>query len=347
MTRTMRGVLHDGRDAVAVHDLPMPEIFPGAALIKIIRSGICGSDLHMNRERTESQRVPSGHEVAGEIVELPQGETRFRVGDRVAVESVGAGLACGECWYCKFGQYRRCLDKADDPGGGFAEYIARRPIGMFRLPDSLGWEEGALVEPLSIGVHAMRVGRMRPGETVAVVGSSPIGLAATAAARYGGAGYLIATARYPHQRAAAEAMGADEVVSDEVGHLEEACRAVTDGRGADIVFETVGGDSPVPLEQSVAAARQQGRIVEVGGFRRPIPFDFLSLMIEEKTITCANCYAVIDGYHDYEVSIAMLAGGHTRYGDIVTHTFSLQEAPRAFDTALDKSTGSLKVHLAP
>ncbi|MBM3956985.1 MAG: alcohol dehydrogenase catalytic domain-containing protein, partial [Gemmatimonadetes bacterium] len=263
MSDTMRSALCDGRGAVTVHDVPMPERFPGSALIHVRRSGICGSDLHMNRERAHPQTLPSGHEVAGEVVELPPGETRFAVGDRVVLETVGAGLSCGACWYCKTGQYRHCLDKAPDPGGGFAEYVARRPAGMFKLPDVLDYREGALVEPLSIGVHAVRRGGMRPGDAVAVVGSSPIGLAATAAARYMGAAHIVASARHPHQAAAAEAMGADRVVTDEPGRLEQAARDATDGRGADIVFETVGGSLPAPLEQSIAAARPQGRVVEV------------------------------------------------------------------------------------
>ena len=347
MPDTMRGALHEDENTVTVRDLPMPERFPGSALVRVWQSGICGSDLHMNRERAEPQVLPSGHEVAGEIVELPPGETRFKVGDRVALETVGAGLACGACWYCRTGEYRHCLDKAPDPGGGFAQYIARRPTGLFKLPDSLDWQEGALVEPLTIGVHAVRRGGLRPGDTVAVVGSSPIGLATTAAARYVGAGRIIASAKHPQQMAAAEAMGADEVVSSEPGHLEQAAMGATEGRGADVVFETVGGSLAAPLEQSVAAVRPQGRVVEVGGFRVPLRFDLLPLLLNEISLLSVNCYGISNGHHDYEVAIQMLAGGSTRYGEIVTHTFSLEDAQKAFDAASDKSTGSLKVHLTP
>jgi len=347
MPETMRGALHDGADTVAVHDLPMPEQPPGCALIRVRRSGICGSDLHINRERTEPETVPGGHEIAGDIVELPPGETRFEVGDRVALESIGAGLSCGACWYCRTGEYRHCLDKAPDTGGGFAQYVARRPAGLFRLPDSLGWQEGALVEPLAVSVHAVRRGGMLPGETVAVVGSSPIGLAAVAAARRLGAGRVIASAKHPHQKTAAQAMGADTVVSSEPGDLEESAREATDGRGADVVIETVGGSSPEPLEQSVAAVRPRGRIVEVGGFRGPMQIDLLPLLLDEILLVSVTCYGVVDGRHDYEVAIDMLAGGHTRYSEIVTHTFPLEDIQKGFYTAADKTTGSLKVHLAP
>ena len=347
MPDTMRGALHGGGDTFTVADLPMPERFPGSILVCVRRSGICGSDLHMNRERTEPQTLPSGHEVAGEIVELPPGETRFKVGDRVALETVGAGLSCGACWFCRTGQYRHCLDKAPDSGGGFAEYVTRRPAGLFKLPDSLDWQEGAVVEPLAVGVHAVRRGGLRPGDTVAVIGSSPIGLATTAAARFMGAGRIIASARHPHQMTAAESMGADEVVSSEPGRLEQAAKDATDGRGADVVFEAVGGSLPAPLEQSVAAVRPQGRIVEVGGFRKPLQFNLLPLLLNEVSLLSVNCYGIDDGHHDYEVAIQMLVSGSTRYREVVTHTFPLEDAQKAFHTAVDKSTGSLKVHLTP
>ena len=247
MPDTMRCALHQGNDTIAVRDVPVPGQFPGSALVRVRRSGICGSDLHLNRERTEPETVPSGHEVAGEIVELPPGATGLTVGDRVALETVGAGSSCGACWYCRTGQYQHCLDRVDS-GGGFAQFIARRPAGLFKLPDSLDWQAGALVEPLAVGVHAVRRGGLRPGETVAVVGASPIGLATMAAARCLGAGQVIASAKYAHQAAAAGSMDVDEVVSSEPGELEKAAWDATDGRGADIVFETVGGSSLTPLE---------------------------------------------------------------------------------------------------
>ncbi|NQU96323.1 MAG: zinc-binding dehydrogenase [Chloroflexi bacterium] len=347
MSDTMRGALHDGEDAVAIHDLPMPDRFLGSALIRVRRSGICGSDLHVMRERTEPETVPSGHEAAGEIVELPPGDSPFKVGDRVALETVGAGRSCGACWYCRTGQYRHCLDKAPDSGGGYAEYITRRPAGLFKLPGSLDWQEGALVEPLAVGVHAVRRGGMRPGETVAVVGSSPIGLATAAAARYMGAGRVIASARHPHQMAAAESMGADEVVSSEPGELEKASRDATGGRGADIVFETVGGEASAPIEQSVAAVRPQGRVVEVGGFRKPLRFDLLALLLNEISLSSVTCYGIVDGRHDYELAIEMLTSGRTRYREIVTHVYPFDDVREAFTVAADKSTGSLKVHLTP
>jgi threonine dehydrogenase-like Zn-dependent dehydrogenase len=346
MPSTMRGAIHDPKSGIeVVPDLKMPARFPGSAVVRVRRTGICGSDLHMNNERKERQKVPSGHEVAGEIVELPAGPGSLKVGDRVAIETIGEGRACLSCWYCRMGQYRHCMARVDDTGGGFAEYMTRRPAGLHRLADGMDWADGALVEPLAVSVHAVRWGGMRPGETVAVVGAATIGLAAILAARHLGAGRIIASARYRQQADAARRMGADEVVGSEPGELEDAARAATDGRGADVVFETIGGTTMATLEQSVAAVRPQGRIVVIGGFRNPMPFDFLSPMLKEASFLLASCYGIVDGRHDYEVAVDLLASGKSPFRDIVTHTFPLDRIGEAFAAAYDKTSGSLKVHV--
>lgn len=342
----MRGALHDGGNTVGVfQDLPMPERFPGSALIRVRRTGICGSDLHLNRERTQPQTIPSGHEVAGEIVEVPDGETRISVGDRVAIETIGQGLACNRCWYCRQGQYRHCSHKDEDTGGGFAEYMTRRPMGLHTITDNMDWLDGALVEPLAVSVHAVRWGGMRPGDTVAVVGSATIGLAAIASARHLGAGKIIASAKYPQQAAAAAKMGADVVVGSEPGELEDSARAATDGRGADVVLESIGGNTAATLTQSIVACRPQGKIIVIGGFREPIEFDFLAPLLDEQSILFSSCYGIIDGRHDYEVAIDILGSGKTQFREIVTHTVPLAEIQQGFEAAYDKTSGSLKVHV--
>ncbi len=346
MPDLMRGALHDAGDLVEFRsDLAMPDPIPGTALVRVRQTGICGSDLHMNNERTEPQKVPSGHEVAGEVVAIPEGETRISVGDRVAVETIGAGQSCGECWYCRFGQFRHCEHKIADTGGGFAEYMTRMPAGLFKITDGMDWAEAALVEPLAVSVHAVRWGRIGRGDTVAVVGSATIGLAAIVAAREMGAGRIIASARHPHQAEAAARLGADIVVGSESGELEQAARDATEGRGADVVLESIGGTTGDTLNQSIATCRAQGKVIIIGGFRNPIEFDFLAPMLSEQSLLLSSCYGVVDGHHDYEVAIDILAAGRLPFPDIVTHRVSLEDIQKGFDLAYDKSTGSLKVHV--
>ena len=345
MPEMMRAALDDASGTVSVHRVSMPERFPRSALIGVRQVGICGSDLHMNNERTEPQTLPSGHEPAGEVVEVPEGETRVRPGDRVAIETIGSGKACERCWYCRMGQYRHCINKAQETGGAFADFMTRTPNGLHRLADNMSWEEGALVEPLAVSVHAVRWGGFRPGDTVAVVGSATIGLAAIAAARALGAGKVLASARYPQQAEMAGRVGADTVVGSEPGELEDAARAATDGRGADVVIETVGGTSLATLEQSCETVREQGTVTILGGFREARPFAFLPPLLKELRLEFSSCYGVVDGRHDYEVAIDLLSRKNTGFNDIVTHTVSLDDIQSGFDAAYDKNSGSVKVHV--
>ncbi len=154
----MTAALHDGKDRMWIADVEAPEVGPGDAVIRVRQAGICGSDLLNYGVNTTPESSPGGHEVAGEIVEVGPGVDPSRVGQRVAIDTIAHGRACGACWYCRMGQVRQCLEKSEDEGGGFAELMKRRARGCYELSDNLSWEEGALVEPLAVSVHAVRRG---------------------------------------------------------------------------------------------------------------------------------------------------------------------------------------------
>ena len=342
---TMIAALHDGKDSMFVTDLARPVPGPGDAIILTRAVGICGSDLLMNADKTEPDAMPAGHEVAGEVVEVGPGVDPSLVGQRVAVETIGHGRACMRCWYCRMGQFRQCLDMSPSEGGGFAECVKRRAQGCYPVPDSLSWEEAALVEPLAVSVHGLRRGDMSGGETVAVLGSGNIGLTAVAAARALGAGRILATARHEQQAAMARHLGADDALPPDGPALQEALEEVTDGRGADLTIETVGGKSDATVNQAIEVTRMQGRIVVLGGFRVPITLDWMRPLLKEQSIIFSSCYSVLNGRHDFEVAIDLLASGRTPLKEMVTHRFPLVEIQKAFDTAYDKTTGSIKVQV--
>ncbi len=342
---TMKAAFFDGGSSMMLADIPEPEPGPDDVIVRVRATGICGSDLLMNVDKTEPDEIPFGHEVAGEIAEVGSGVDTSLVGQRVAIETIGHGLACATCWYCRQGQFRQCLNKRPNEGGGFAQYMKRRAMGCYALPDALSWEDGALVEPLAVSVHGVRRGQMQGGETVAVLGSGNIGLTAIAAARALGAGKILATARHAQQAEMARALGADEVLSTDGTNLKDAIEAVTEGRGADLTIETVGGHNGATLEQSIDVTRMQGRIVILGGFRRPITLDWLPPLLKEQSIIFSSCYSIMNGQHDYELAIDMLASGRTPLNQIVTHRYSLEEIGQGFATAYDKTTGSIKVQI--
>ena len=344
-TTTMRAALDDGSGLYQTQDVPMPEMFDGAAMIRVRQTGICGSDLHMTTRREEAQDLPSGHEVTGEIVELPAGNHNLEVGDRVAIDTVCSGRACFDCRFCNYGQYRHCMNFVDDSGGGFAEYMTRRPLGLFKLDDDMDWTDGALVEPMAVSVHGLRYAGMKPGDVVAVVGSAPIGLSSIASAHAFGASKVIASAKYPQQAELAAKMGADIVTGAEPGELADRVMDETQGVGADVVVESVGGHQTVSFNEALNATRNQGTMVYLGGIKEPMEVDLFNPMLREIKIISSNCYGIIDGVHDYQVAINLLATGQYPYRDAVKHRYNLEQIAPAFETAFDKTTGAIKVHI--
>ena len=343
---TMTAALHDGRGAMHVTEMPRPEAGPGDVIVRVRACGICGSDLLYYDGATERESRPGGHEVAGEIVEVGEGVDPARRGERVAIDIIGHGRACGSCWYCRLGQYALCQSHVPSEGGGFAQYIRRRVDGCYTLADSLSWEEGALVEPLAVSVHALRRGGFTAGETVAVLGAGNIGLTTVAAARAFGAGRILVSARHRHQGELAKHLGADDALPTDGSALQDALKNATQGRGADLTIETVGGKSEATFRQALEVTRPQGRAVILGNFQRTaVSFGALETSGRELSIIFSNCYSIIDGRHDFEVAADLLASGRAHIEEMVTHKFPLQEVQRGFETARDKSTGSVKVQI--
>jgi threonine dehydrogenase-like Zn-dependent dehydrogenase len=344
----MKALLHDGEHGYRLIEMPRPEVGPGTIVVRVRVVGICRSHVAVHRHKTgKPERVPNGYEVSGEIVEVGQGVSGWAAGDRVAVDVTCQGLACGKCRYCLAGQFRRCLNRIEGWGGGFAEYMKRRAWGCYRLPDGVSWKAGALTEPLAVSVHALRRGDMRGGETVVVLGAGTIGLTAIAAAKLWGARRVFATARYPHQAALAGRLGADAAFTAGDRVLERAVLDATGGIGADLVVETVGGTSPDTMRQAATLARPLGRIVVVGGFQKLVEVDLLTPLLKEHNVLFSYCYGIQEGRADFQMAVDILASSGLPLEDIVTHTFPIERFEKAFDMAADKSQGSVKVQLAP
>ena len=345
----MRAAVQTGIHRIEVRDVPDVTAVAGTALVRVHACGICGSDLHPYRERDEPQALPDGHEIAGEVASLPEDYVGpARVGDLVAVEPIGAGVACGRCSFCQAGQFFHCPERRGAPnwGGGFAEAIIRRPAGLFPLPPGMTAEQGALVEPLAVGVHAIRWARMPAGASVAIIGAGTIGLMTLLAARALGAGDVHILARHDHQAALAEQLGATTVVRSGSDAAIEQTRDLTAGRGADLVVETVGGHGAT-VDLAWELARAQGTVAVLGIFPERVPVNLLRPVMREVWCAFPICYGVIDGRHDFAVAIDLIASGRASVERLVTHRFPLEQAPDAFRVAADKATGSLKVHVRP
>ncbi len=348
--KTMKAALFDPEAGMRTTTLPVQHVEPGTVIVRVRASGICGSDLGRYKRSSLTEKLPSGHEVAGEVVEVGEGVDNVSVGERVAIEVVSQGKACGKCRYCQSGQFRRCVEISDPQewtqkgwGGGFAEYIKRKAVACYKLAPHTTWEEGALVEPLAVGVHGVRRARMLGGETVVVLGAGTIGLTTIAAARSLGGGRIFATARYNHQAEMAVRLGADAAFKPDSPDLMEALNDATNGAGADIVFETVGGQDFTTMKQAFRLGRGQARIVVLGIFHDEAGIDFMAPFRKEQAIIFAQCYSYIDEIHDFTIARDIVASRRLPMQEMVTHTFPLEKAQEAIDTAMDKSTGSVKV----
>ena len=318
-------------------DKTSSELADGWVRLKVASCGVCGSDLHTYRNRNGIAGGTPGHEVAGFV----DSAHALSAGSLVALEPIDS---CGHCSFCVGGHYNRCADltlMGEEHPGGMAEYVDAPASRVHVLPADMDVGVAALTEPLAVGVRAVRLAGMDLGARVAVLGGGTIGLMTTIAARAAGAASIHVTARHPQQAELAKALGADETFSD-----IEAMHAAVGDRAYHVVFETVGGLSHT-ISEAVRVATAGGVIVMLGVFDADTPVPGLEFMMKELTLVGSSCYAFDSDRSDFAIAAAMLPGLGASLEPVVTHRFALDEVARAFATAMDKSTGSVKVQIQP
>ena len=332
--------MHGARD-MRVERTEIPHATEATAVIKVMSSGVCGSDLHWYAVRPYPEPTVLGHEVSGEIVEVGAGIEGVSEGDRVCVD-LTRHYACGSCSSCSSGAYFHCPNKARVPwGGGFAEFMAVKGLGIHPLPESLTYEQGAMVEPVAVGVHACRYGDIKPGEVVLVLGGGTIGLLSLAVAKVFGAKRAYIVAKYDVQVQMAEAMGADGIIRLETSDLVEQVQDISGGEPIDTVIETVGGSAPT-IDQAVSVVKPEGTVVVTGVFPNPVSINLEGALEKEAKIIFSVCYSAQNGTHDYDIAVDLIDSEKVNPTQLITHRFALNQTPEAFETALDKMTGSVK-----
>jgi 2-desacetyl-2-hydroxyethyl bacteriochlorophyllide A dehydrogenase len=314
-----------------VESVPDPKPERSELVVKVHFCGICGTDLHATRPGLTSAcsgRI-LGHEFVGEIVEVgPEAEGGWRPGERVCAMPF---IACGRCLPCAAGHFFECQNKkvsGVDAQGGFAEYVATGCRETLRLPDRLDLQAAALVEPLAVGIHAVRIGRIPAGARVLVIGAGPIGLTTALWARFFGAREVVVSERTASRAALAKTMGATHVLHpDPSTGAEGLLEQYLDAAGAppDVIFECVG--APGLLQQCIEMAAFGSRIVPVGVCEQPDSImPFLGL-VKELQIQFAMAY----NRDDFETCIAMLGDGRIDVSPMVTDIVGLDDLPGAFE----------------
>lgn len=336
---------------VRIESRPVPQPAPNEVLVRIRRVGVCGSDVHYFTHGHIGDFVVEdplllGHESAGVVEEVGSAAEKFAPGDRVTIEP---GYTCGQCFYCKTGHYNLCPDvvfMATPPiDGAFCEYVVWPEDFVFALPDSMTFEEGAMMEPLSVGLWAAKRGEVKPGDSVAIFGCGPIGLLTLQAAKAAGATTLIAVDIEEYRLQHARRLGATHVVNDRQGDAVDHIREVTSGlrgfrpdySGVDVAFETAG--AAAATRNTLAAVRPGGVAVLVGlPPEAMVEIDLVAASSKEIDIRGQFRYA-----NRYPPAIALTVDGRIDVASLVTHHFPLEEAADALRFSDEHKAECLKV----
>ncbi|MFM7143604.1 MAG: zinc-binding dehydrogenase [Alphaproteobacteria bacterium] len=342
MAKTMRAARGREPGRIDVEEVPIPEPGEGEVLLRVERCGICGSDLHWWHGGIPVPGVCPGHEIAATVAGTGRGVVGVKAGDRVTVEGI---RTCGRCEYCRSSDYELCrglgMIGMTIPGG-FADYLVTTERHLFPVPAGVDDETAQLAEPLAVSIHAARLAGLSLGQRVLVLGAGTIGLTAVVAARRGGAGEILVTARRPHQREAALALGATRVFDPTDGELASYCF----DHPVDVVLETVG-DANSSLNDAISCVRPGGSVAVLGVFTQAPLLNALFLMMKEVRLVGSMCYGRRDGRADFELALDVLASeGEKLRSTMITHRFPLDRIADGFAAANDKSSGSIKVSIA-
>lgn len=320
-----------------VETLPDPVPLEGEVVIKVGMCGICGSDLHMTDGHGAIQ-MPAGHilghEFSGEIVEVGKGVTGFKVGDLItSMPTTG----CGKCPACLVGEPKWCPERVSMQGG-YGQYLRTKATSASRLGPNLSLEDGALIEPLAVGLHGVERARQNVGDKVLVIGAGPVGLAAIYWARRLGAGKIVATASSTRRADMAMAMGANAFIGPSDNLVEDVKEAL--GGAPDIVYECVG--IPGMIARSCDHVKPTGKVVVLGFCTDPDQWNPVVPLFKEVDVIFAILYKLAD----FRVAIDTLDAGSVEPRMMITDRISLDDTPRVFEE-LRQRTSQCKVLIDP
>lgn len=328
---------------LVIETLPDPDPGPHDIVLKVKNCGICGSDLHMTEPQSVMplpQGSVMGHEFAGEVVAIGQeAGNRWKIGDRAAGFPF---ICCGEHTPClDFGTVRGMCGKGTGVGlgkshGAYSEYVRIGAGGGYRLPENVSFREGALVEPLAVGLHAVDMAKMERGATVLVIGAGPVGLATMLWASVLGARHVIVSEKSEPRRAMAAKFGATDAADPDKPLAERVQRIA--GAGPDIVFECVG--APGLLNTAMMEAPRGTRIVVAGVCQQPDTIMPLMGIVKELNLQFVLGYRPAD----FDYVISTIASDRIDVAPMITDIVGLNVLPEAFE-ALRHPSHQCKVML--
>jgi L-iditol 2-dehydrogenase len=321
----MKAMRFPEAEKAEIVEVPVPIPGTGEVLVQVKAAGICASDVAAFKGTHTFRRPPviTGHELAGEVVQLGPGVVGCRAGDRVALEP---HVGCGRCLFCRRGDYHECPEKrfvgVGKWIGAFAEYVVATESMCHPIPARMPFEEAAMLEPFCVGLHAVRRADLRMGETVAVFGVGTIGMMTLLAARCSSPGWTIVTDLSAAKRDIALRCGADLAVDPSREDAVEMALKATGGLGVDVVF--VAAAAPNVLHQAVNACRRMGRLVIIASFFTGGGLEVKSIQSREQAVIGTSMYTAVD----YRLAIRLWEQGRlVPFPSLVSERIRLDQAP--------------------
>lgn len=341
----MQALVLEKKQVLALRDFPVEETLGADAVRVAIKTvGVCGSDMHYYQHGAIGPfvvREPMilGHEAAGVVTDVGAAVTALRVGDRVCMEP---GIPDPQSRATRLGLYN--LDPAvrfwaTPPVHGCLRPSVVHPAAFtFKLPDTVSFGEGAMVEPLAVGMHAANKARLRPGDVAVVLGAGPIGLVTALAALAGGCSQVIITDVQAPKLALAATLGPITPVDVRTQDLKSVVNQLTGGWGADVVFDAVG--LPQSSAQAIDVLCPGGCIVLIGMPGSPVPFDVVAAQVKEARFETIFRYA-----HVFPRALALMGSRKIDVRPLITDTYAFADSVTAFDYATAMRPTSVKVQI--
>jgi len=343
---TMRIANWYGGKDFRIERVPKPKIRDNEVLVRVKAASICGTELHaytgLSKRREEIHGLPlvMGHEFSGEVAEVGKNVSEVSVGDRVAVNPL---ITCGKCEQCITGKTNICKEIKMiglHVDGAFAEYVPVVTENCYKIPDTLSFEEVALMEPCSVGIHAVNITPIELGDNVAVIGDGPIGLMALQAAKLAGAARIFVIGHHNHRLDLAKKLGADEVINEKEEDAVKKVMELTDGKGVDVVLEAVGTRKAV--QQGIDMANKGKTITVIGLLEKSMELNMLNVAVKELRIQGSYGYTK----KEFGSSVKLASRNKIDLKQMITHVFSLEEIQKGFEILAQKKN-AIKVVIKP
>ena len=343
----MKALLLSQYNQLDIADLPAPVPGEDEILVRVAACGICGSDVH-GYDGTSGRRIPPivmGHEAAGVVASVGAGVSKFKPGERVTFDST---VYCGQCEYCLRGEINLCNNRqvvgvsCGDyrRAGAFAEYVVVPQRICYHLPEGLEFQEAAMLEAVSVALHAVRVSEMKGGETALVIGAGMIGLLTLQAAKAAGASKVLIADIDRTRLQTAESIGADDTLLLSGGELVKEILRRTGGKGVDLVLEAVGREETIAA--SISSVRKGGTVTLIGNISPEVKIP-LQVVVSRQIRLQGSCASS----GEYPQAMELLASGKIKVKPLITAVAPLSDGPRWFARLHAGEPNLMKVVLDP